>query len=136
MPENLRPGDHRKSLFQHAVGSGVAVVGGVGQQEVVGAEQSEVDPPGIDAHAGHPVAELAAGDAQAGGGVRPLGQEVPIEGPGHVDRAVFESIDLLQPELGAVEEPHDVPPAGGPHVDRQICLFSHGANRSLGFLGS
>ena len=44
---------------------------------------------------------------------------------GHLDWAVLEAVDFLQPQLPAVEPSQDVPAAGCPHVNRQVCPFGH-----------
>ena len=121
--EDFLAADDAEGLFHHAVGAAVAVMVGIAQQFVAASQQAEIDAPGIDADAGDAVGPFAAGGPQALADVRPLAQQVPIQMAGDFDRAVLEAVDLFQPQLPAVEQPQHVPPAGGPHVHRQIRFF-------------
>ncbi len=124
--ENLFAADQGERLFHHAVGAAVAIVIGVAQQFIAGGQQTEIDAPGVDAHAGYGRRPSRGGRRpQALADVGPQSQQVPVQMSGRLDGAVLEAVDFLQPQLPAVEPSQDVTAAGCPHVNRQICPLGH-----------
>jgi len=98
---------------------------GVAQEDVILAQQAEVNAPGVHPDPGDLPAIAGPGGSQAGQDMRPLAQQVPVEMAGHVDRAVIEAVEFLKLKGLAVEPSDDVSPTRSPHVNRQICLVCH-----------
>ena len=122
------PADGFDDRFHDAFGAGVAVVDRIVEHRAAGADQAEVDAPGVDAD---PV-ELRASRRRAAEPflqVLPLAHEVPAQVPGHPPVRVGEPVPLVERELLAVKHAELGAAAFGAEVEGQE-MFGHGFLRS------
>src|ERR1019366_891747 len=101
--EDLVARHHFEELVHDAVGARVAVVARGIDEQAVGAEQSEIDAPGVDADAVEGEFALAGGDSDAMLDLVPEAQDVPVERAGHADRGIGEAVEFLHGKLAAGE---------------------------------
>ena len=104
----------------------------VADQVAVGADQAEVDAPGVDADARQrrpppPAADVGVADRlpQPGLQLFPLGEEVPVEVAVHPAGGVGEAVALFELEPVGAEGPEHGAPALGAQVEGEEMLRRH-----------
>ena len=109
-PEDLRARHAGEARFHRAFRHRVAVVTRISQKLPAAPEQREVDAPGVDAEAVNS-AGLRGGLAKSIEHVFVEAKHVPMECVEDSDRAVGETVNGLQLEPAAVEQPENGSPA-------------------------
>ena len=98
---DLRAGNDREGLVDHARGPCVAIVDGVAQEAAARVEKAEVDAPGVHPDGGGRA--VGSRRPEARGDVAEEAQEIPVERPVQHDRHVREPVDVVERQAPAVE---------------------------------
>ena len=86
------------------------------KQLVIAAQQAEIDPPRIDAHAGDAAPINLARRLEAAGDVLPEAHQRPMHVAGRVYAAVVEPINLFQIEPAAIKQSRHDAATGGAQI--------------------
>ena len=97
----------------------VAVAVRIAQQHVASAEQCEIDPPGVDAHAFDATAEPRAAEPQPLAIWLQSRRTSQYRPPAAATGAVLEAVQFFEREQLAVEAARQHTPTRGPQIDRQ-----------------
>ncbi len=125
LSKNLIPGNSLKSLLKHAQRSAIAIMISLPQHFASFREEHKIDSPGIDSDGNNVLAETGCRFGESRLDFGPQAKQVPPHCVGDMDRAVGESVQLLQTDLFPIKQTSHHTAAFRPKIDCQINLFRH-----------